>query len=116
MGAVISSGLLLFKLSGVRLEFLTRNPRVQVTVSISLIRLIRLILPVDGIMEFTICMPPVIPGLQGPKQINTLLGRDGTVVVIKLPLDLFLHHFSKSVFKYLADNIILVGNVPDVPS
>ena len=76
----------------------------------------RLILPVDGIMDFTICMPHIIPGLQGPKKINTLLGRDGAVVVIKPPLDLFLHHCSKSVFNYLADNIILVGNVPDVPS
>ena len=107
--------ILLFTLSGVRLLFLVRNARDQLTIIVSLIRILKLLLLGCGILGFTSCVPPVTPVLQGLKQINPLFGRDSVVVIAKLLLELFLYHLVKYFLDCLGGNILLVVHVSGFP-
>ena len=87
----MDSGLLLFTISGVRVSFIVRNPRSQITVIIIIIRLLILLL-IDGVlMDFTSRTPPVIPDTNGSNQVNTLFKRDGAIVPTKFLISIFLN-------------------------
>ena len=115
LGVAMASGLLLFTLYGVRFGFFVRKPRDRISVSISLIGLISLLLIGSGLLLFTRYKPPIIPGPQGPKQINTLFGSDGVIVATKILHKLFLHHYRQAFFELLVDNTILEGHAHSVP-
>ena len=112
LGVAMASGLLLLTLSGVRIAFLTINPRDRMTVSISLIRILSLLLLGGGLLGFTSHATTVIPGIQGSKYINPILRSDVKIVTNKFLLNLLLYHCIKDVLYCLADNVLLVGYVP----
>ena len=108
LGAAIDIVLLLFTVSAVMISFIERNHMDQITVSISLIRIISLLLPGDGLLGFTNCAPRAIPGFQGPNQINPLFRKYDIVVLINFIFKIFLYYFRKVVFKFLAYNLLLL--------
>ena len=92
MVSAVASGLPFFTLSGVILTLLSSNPRSQLTAIISSLSMLILVLLGGGILDFTICMPPVISVLQVPEQINPPFGRNGVIVVAKIFPYLFLNY------------------------
>ena len=104
-----------FTLSRVRIPFLARNPRAQLTVIIRLIRLLSLILLGGGLLIFTSHAPPVIPGLQDSNHINPIFGRDAEIVTSKLLLGLLLHNCGNFLLDFPSDNVLLVGYFPVIP-
>ena len=111
----MDSSILLFTISGVRLEFLARKYRYRLTISIILIRLLTILLLGGGLLVFTRFTPYIIPGLQGPNNINPLFRRDDVVVVTKFMLSLFLNNYESAFIYCIVDNILLVGHVPGIP-
>ena len=107
--------LLLFTLSSFRLAFLARKLRDVLSVRIIPIRLISVIILGGGLLVLTICAPPVISGLEGPEQFNSLFRRNDAIVEILL-LDIFINFYMQAVFDFLADNILFARHDPSVPS
>ena len=82
MGSAVASGLMLFTLYRVRLEFLARILRDQLTFSISTTRLLVPLFIGGRLLGFTICVPPVVPGLKVTKQVDPLFGRNVAIAAI----------------------------------
>ena len=92
LGDVVYIGIMLFLIFGVTIVFLVRNPRDQLTSSINIFSLTSLLIICSGFLGFEICAPPVILCLQGTKQINTLFGSHGDILVANLLLDFTLNY------------------------
>ena len=111
LGVAMASGLLLLTLSGVRIAFLTINPRYQLTVRVSLIGTFSLLLLGGGLLVFLSHSLPVFPGLQGVKKTNPLFGRYSEIVTTIFSLNIFLHHCWMVILDFLADNVIPVKHI-----